>query len=296
MRATDEQQTVLVTGGTSGLGRATAIGLAARGYRVFAGGRSEERRSAVEAEARERNLPLTALEMDVTDDASVARALSRVRAESGAVDVLVNNAGIAIVAAMEEITLEDLRRQFETNFFGVLRVTQQVLPAMRERRRGRIINVSSVAGKLVSPLFGPYSSSKFALEAMTDALRLELHHLGIYAVLIEPGYIPTDMENAALSLSQRYAEGSEASPYAAVYRGFRRAWKQTTDRPRYRPENCAEVILRALVETPPRPRYTVTREARLTALARRLVPDRALDRWILRAYGLNRMGSAGEAA
>jgi NAD(P)-dependent dehydrogenase (short-subunit alcohol dehydrogenase family) len=293
MSASNELRTALVTGATSGLGRATAIRLAEQGYRVFAGGRSAERRAALEAEAGARHLPLTTLAMDVTDDRSVEQAAAAAREEAGAIDVLVNNAGIAVVAAMEEITLEDLRRQFETNFFGAVRVTQRVLPAMRERRRGRIINISSIAGKLASPLFGPYSSSKFALEAMTDALRLELHPFGIYAVLIEPGYIPTDMENAALALSARYAEGSARSPYAAVYQGFRRSWKQATAAPRNRPEDCAQVILRALTETPPRPRYTVTRAAWLLVLARRLLSDRALDRRLLRAYGLDRAADAG---
>jgi NAD(P)-dependent dehydrogenase (short-subunit alcohol dehydrogenase family) len=294
MATSDTQQTVLITGATSGLGRATAIRLAERGYRVFAGGRSAERLAALEAEARERRLPLAALGLDVTDDASVARAVAQVRGEAGAIDALVNNAGIAIVAPMEEIALDDLRRQFETNFFGAVRVAQQVLPEMRARRRGRIINVSSIAGKLTLPLFGPYSSSKFALEAITDALRLELHPFGIHAVLIEPGYIPTDMENAALALSARYAEGAERSPYAQVYRGFRRSWKQTTREPRSRPEDCARVILRALTDTPPRARYTVTRAARLAVIARRLFSDRALDRRILRSYGLDRVENPGE--
>jgi NAD(P)-dependent dehydrogenase (short-subunit alcohol dehydrogenase family) len=288
MNASNGLRTALVTGATSGLGRATAIRLAEQGYRVFAGGRSAERRAALEAEASARHLPLTTLAMDVTDDASVERAVAEAQGAAGGIDVLVNNAGIAIVAAMEEITLDDLHLQFETNFFGAVRLIQQVLPGMRERRRGRIINISSIAGKLATPLFGPYSSSKFALEAMTDALRLELYLFGIHAVLIEPGYIPTDMESAALTLSSRYVEGSARSPYAAVYHGFRRSWKEATAAPRYRPEDCATVVLRAASETPPRARYTVTRAARLMVLARRLLSDRALDRRLLRAHGLDR--------
>src|SRR5712692_5408345 len=153
--------TVLITGGTDGLGRAIALLLAERGYRVFATGRSAERRAQLDAEARQRKLPLAAVEMDVCDDASVARAVSLVRAQAGPIDVLVNNAGVGYMAVMEEVRLEDLRRQFETNFFGVVRVTQAVLPEMRERRRGRILNMSSAAGRIALPLFGPYYGSKF---------------------------------------------------------------------------------------------------------------------------------------
>jgi NAD(P)-dependent dehydrogenase (short-subunit alcohol dehydrogenase family) len=283
----DELSTVVITGGTDGLGRAIALLLAAEGYRVFAGGRNAERRASLDAEARRRNLPLETIEMDVCDDASVARALDDIRSKAGPLDILVNNAGIAIVAPMEEIDLRDLRRQFETNFFGVVRVTQRVLPEMRARRRGRIVNMSSVSGRIAAPLFGPYSSSKFALEAITDALRLELHPFGVYAVLIEPGYIPSNMAQASQELSAAYVSRAENSPYAAVYRGFRTAWKKTTERPRHTADDCARVVLRALRDTPPKPRYTVAQSPWM-GLMRRFLSDRALDRFLLRWYGLDR--------
>ncbi len=151
--------TVLVTGGTEGLGRATSLLLASEGYRVFAGGRNAKRRAALDVEANDLYLPLATLEMDVTDDDSVNRAISEIEQQAGPVEILINNAGIAVAAAMEEISMADLRKQFETNFFGVLRISQRVLPAMRNRRRGRIINMSSVAGLLGNPILGPYSSS-----------------------------------------------------------------------------------------------------------------------------------------
>src|ERR1700689_2345106 len=155
--------------------------LAERGYRVFAGGRNAERIAALQQLASGRKLPLTAMELDVCDDASVDRAVAQIEKTAGTVDVLVNNAGIAIAAVMEEITLADLRKQFETNFFGLVRMSQRVLPAMRRKLRGRIINMSSIAGKLVSPLFGPSSSSKQAVEAVTDAMRLEPPPFGLQA-------------------------------------------------------------------------------------------------------------------
>jgi len=280
--------TVLITGGTSGLGRATAVLLAEQGYRVFVGGRSQAKRDALQAYARDRKLPLQTVEMDVRDDASVQRALAEVPTHAGPIDVLVNSAGIGYYAVMEEIRMEHLRQQFETNFFGVVRVTQRVLPEMRQRRRGRIINLSSIAGKLSLPLFGPYSGSKFALEGMTDALRLEVYPFGIYVVLIEPGYIPTEFQNVALELSSPYTASAAESPYAAVYGAFRRRWKLSTSRSPYKPEDAALVILRALRETPPRPRYTVTRRAKVVSLARRFLSDRAIDRTLIRAFGLDR--------
>lgn len=286
--------TILVTGGTDGLGRATAILLAEHGYRVFAAGRNPARREALDALARERRLPLTTAEMDVTDGASVDRAVEEIRSQAGPIDALVNSAGIAIISTMEEIALTDLQKQFETNVFGAVRVIQRVLPEMRERRRGRIINMSSVAGKISNPLFGPYSSSKFALEAVSDALRLELYPFGVYVVVIEPGYIPSGMEKASVELSSRYTHNATAGPYAGLYQNFLRFWKRTTGNPRYTSEDCARVILRALRETPPKTRYPVTREARLTILARRWLSDRRLDRMTIRTLGLDRLAASAE--
>ncbi len=292
MTARTDFSTVLITGGTDGLGRAAALLLAEQGYRVFAGGRSPAKRDALDAHARERRLPLETLEMDVCDDASVDRAIAEVHAKAGPIDVLVNNAGVGYVAVMEEVKMEHLRQQFETNFFGVVRVTQRVLPEMRQRRRGRIVNMSSVAGKVALPLFGPYSSSKFALEGMSDALRLEVYPFGIDVVLIEPGYIPTNLQNTSVELSASYATRANESPYAMVYGNFRRTWKQSTQHARYTPEDCARVILRALRDNPPRPRYTVTRRARVATWAKRLLSDRALDRRLIRAFRLKRVSPA----
>ena len=276
----------LVSGGTDGLGRATAVMLAEHGFRVFAGGRNIERIAALQQFASERKLQLTAMELEVCDDASVDRAVTQIEKSAGTVDVLVNNAGIAIAAVMEEITLADLRKQFETNFFGLVRMSQRVLPGMRRKLSGRIINMSSIAGKLASPLFGPYSSSKHAVEAVSDAMRLEVYPFGIQVVLIEPGYIPTSMNRNAGELSSAYAKGAEQSPYKSVYQGFLKSWAKTTKSSRYTPEDCARVILRAAEDHPPRARYPVTREAKIGILFRRLLSDRAMDRQMRKAMGI----------
>src|SRR5512136_2162916 len=204
MATSGPAKSVLITGATDGLGRAAAVLFAERGYRVFAAGRSAEKRAQLDALAREQKLPLETLELDVCDDASVQRAVKTVLDKAGAIDVLVNNAGLSYVAAVEDMSMEDWRRQFETNFFGVLRVTRAVLPQMRERRQGRILMMSSVSGLVTPPTQGGYSSSKHALEGMSNALRLELYPFGIDVVLIEPGYIVTNIQNAAVDLMKPY--------------------------------------------------------------------------------------------
>lgn len=284
---TAKQKSVLITGATDGLGRATAVYLAERGYRVFAGGRSASKRASLEQLARERTLPLSVFEMDVCDDASVERAVAAAESQTG-IDVLLNNAGFALCAAMEDVTLEDLRHQFETNFFGVVRVTQRVLPSMRERGYGRIINMSSIAGKYSWPLFGPYSASKYALEGMTDALRIEARLHGIYVVLLEPGYIPTNMSSVSEELAAQYKEASRTGPYAPLYKAFRDNWKNTMRERKYTPEDCARVVHHA-IETPrPKPRYTVTRRAAMLSLAKRVLTDSYFDKRTLRAFGMEK--------
>ena len=277
MAKAGELSTVLITGGTEGLGKATAVLLAEKGYRVFATGRNAARREALEALARERKLPLTTVEMDVREDASVERGLAEVRSASGPIDVLINNAGVGYYAVMEEITLEHLRQQFETNFFGAVRLLQRVLPEMRARKRGRIVNMSSIAGKVTMPLFGPYSANKHALEAMSDALRMEVRPFGIEVVLIEPGYIPTGFQATAHELATDYVQNVERSPYAQLYKNYGRVYRGTTSGVKYTAEDCARVILRAVRAKRPRARYTVTQQARMLSIADRVLPDKFVD-------------------
>jgi NAD(P)-dependent dehydrogenase (short-subunit alcohol dehydrogenase family) len=179
---------------------------------------------------------------------------------------------------MEEISLADLRRQYETNVFGVVRVTQHVLPGMRAQGRGRIVNMSSIAGKVSTPLFGAYSSSKFALESISDAWRLELAQFGIQVILIEPGIIPSGMENAARELSGAYIN-RQPGPYAET------AKAKTT------PDDCARAILKALRAARPKARYPVTPTATAMNYLRRILSDRTLDRMILSQYKLPKAGS-----
>ena len=286
------QTVVLVTGGTDGLGRATAMLLASQGYRVFAAGRNQQKRAALERLAEEKNIALDTLELDVTSDESADRAIAEIARRAGPVDVLVNNAGVAIAAAMEEITMEDLRKQFETNVFSMVRMSHRVLPGMRARGRGCIVNMSSIAGRTSNPLMGPYSASKHAIEAISDAMRMELARFGIRVVMIEPGFIPTNIGQASAEASSRYTANAAASPYAHIYLGFLKLWRKIMANAKSSPEDCAQVILRAVQSQAPRARYLVTREAKITAAMRWLLSDRQLDRMTLRMMGLDRPASA----
>ena len=282
------QQTVLITGGTDGLGRAAALLLAERGYRVFAAGRSVEKRAELDRIAADKKLPLESLEMDVCDDDSVSRAMQTVLRKAGTIDVLINNAGIGMMAVVEELKAEDLRRVYETNIFGVLRVTQAALPHMRERRRGRILMLSSVAGIVTPPLYAAYSSSKHALEAISNALRLEMFPFHVEVVLIEPGYIVTNFRNVVQEAARSYVEGAAASPYAKIYESAIAGASNSRQASKTTPEDCAEVILHAIEASHPKARYTVTPLAKWAAFGRRVLPDTLLDSFLRRRFGIVR--------
>lgn len=202
---------IVITGATAGIGRASAILLAAKGHRVFAAGRSETALKELEAG----HAGISGLPMDVTDAQSVQHASARVVDELGgaAPDVLVNNAGFALVGALEDIDDDAWERQYQTNVLGVVRVTRAFLPGMWERHRGRIVNVSSVAGRVTLPFFGPYNSSKHALESISDSLRHELRPHGVEVVVIEPGAVKTRFGSLEQAQIDAWIEGQ--SPYSA---------------------------------------------------------------------------------
>src|ERR1700692_1781758 len=269
-----KQKSVLITGATDGLGRAAALLLAQRGYRVFAAGRSSEKRAQLDALAREKSLPLESIALDVCDGTSVETAVCAVLGKAAAIDVLINNAGVNYTAAVEDLTMADWRAQFETNFFGVLRVTRAVLPHMRERRSGRILMISSLSGLVTPPTQGAYSSSKHALEGLSNALRLELFPFGIDVVLIEPGYIITGIQKAAADLSRPYVQ--KGGPYAPLYARFFTSVHDTRAKSKTTPEDCARVMLHAIETRRPKPRYGVTSLAPFVKWSKRLLTDSAI--------------------
>jgi NAD(P)-dependent dehydrogenase (short-subunit alcohol dehydrogenase family) len=279
-------KSVLITGATEGLGKALALVLAERGYRVFAAGRSAEKLAELDGIAREKKLAMESIALDVCSDSSVQSAVEGALAKVGAIDVLVNNAGVNYTAAVEDLSMEGWRAQFETNFFGVLRVTRAILPRMRERRSGRILMMSSLSGLVTPPTQGAYSSSKHALEGLSNALRMELYPFGIDVVLIEPGYIITGIQKAAAELSRPYLENG--GPYAPLYARFFTSANDTRAKSKTTPEDCARVMLHA-IETPrPKPRYGVTSLAPFVKWSKRLLTDSAMDAMLRRRYGIVR--------
>ncbi|PYU56441.1 MAG: hypothetical protein DMG56_23745, partial [Acidobacteria bacterium] len=288
MNAERGTETILITGASDGLGRAAALLLAERGYRVFAAGRSAEKRAQLDTLAKEKRLPLETLEMDVSDDRSVERAVAVVHQKTGQIDVLINNAGLAYFATVEDMNMEDWRRQFETNFFGVVRVTRAALGKMRERRSGRIIMISSVSGLVTPPAQGAYSASKHAMEGLSNALRHELYPFRVKTILIEPGYIVTNIQQTAVELAQPYQEKIQKGAYAKVYRGCWAGANRSRAKSKTTPEDCARVILRAIEAPKPKARYAVTPLTTAIQWAKRLLPDSALDALIRRRYGVKR--------
>lgn len=274
-------RTAAVTGASRGIGRSTALALARLGYRVFALARSESDLQCLAADAGREGLEIRPIVMDVADEGSREQAVRVIEeaTEGYGVDVLVNNAGYGQLGPVEEVPPDLVRRQMEVNLIGPLALTQAFLPAMRRRRAGVVVNVSSIAGRISTPFMGPYSASKFALEALSDALRLELTPFGVHVVLIEPGPIHTNFGRAARATSVE-RPGSPYAPYLRSYRLARRGSDLFTGSS----ERVAGVIVRAVESRHPRPRYTVTLPAKLGTAARRLVPDVVMD-------GLFRLGT-----
>ena len=265
---------VLITGCSSGIGWAAAERLARRGWTVYATARNVE---AI-APLRERGCML--LPLDVTDEESMRRAVEEIERAEGAVGILINNAGYSQSGAVEAVPMEKVRRQFETNVFGLARMCQLVLPGMRRQGFGRIVNLSSMGGKLTFPGAGYYHATKHAVEAISDALRFEVRGFGVEVVVIEPGLIRTGFaETTVGSMGEDAASGGL---YAGFDAGVARATRESYERgPLARlggsPERVAETIERAISAARPRTRYTVTPSAKLLILARRLLPDRAWD-------------------
>lgn len=263
-------RTVLITGCSSGIGRATATYLAGRGHRVYATAR---RIGSIEDLEEKGCKTLT---LDVTDGASMRVAVDEITSAEGGVEALVNNAGYGLHGPFEETSLDEIRRQFETNVFGAVALTQLVLPAMREKRYGRIVNISSMGGRITLPGGAFYHGTKHALEAISDVARFELKPFGIDVVVIEPGIIRTEFGATAVATFDR-AEG----PYASYNRSLQGVLSSAYEGPMAKagvgPEAVAKTIGKAIEARRPRTRYVVPGFTRGILLARRLLPDRAWD-------------------
>ncbi|MDP1920428.1 MAG: oxidoreductase [Myxococcales bacterium] len=275
---TKVSKVVLITGCSSGIGKATAKHLVSRGHQVVATARKVKDLTEL-ADAG-----CDVLALDVTDEASMVAAVKTVEAKYGAIGVLVNNAGYSQSGAIETVPLERVRAQFETNVFGLVRMTQLVLPGMRRQGFGRIINMSSMGGKLTFPGGGYYHATKHAVEAISDALRFEVQAFGVKVVLVEPGLIKSGFSEAAVG-------AMDGAPQAEVYGAFHDAVAKATKESYEKgplaklagvPEDVAAVIEKAIVSKSPRARYTVSGSATLLLTQRKLMSDRTWD-WFLKS-------------
>lgn len=273
-------KTALVTGASSGIGEETARTLHRLGYTVYAAARRTDRLQKLA------NGGIHALAMDVTDDKSMTSGIDSIIAETGRIDVLVNNAGYGSYGAIEDVPLDEARRQFEVNLFGLGRLTQLVLPHMRAQKFGTIINISSMGGRLTTPLGGWYHATKYAVEALSDALRMETTPFGINVVVIEPGGIRTEWSGIAADHLEETAEGSAyALQIKAVANSMR---SESTNNRQSPPSVIADTVEKIVTARKPRTRYVVGFAAKPLVTLRRILPDRAFDRVISAALGVRR--------
>ena len=271
---TSNRQTALVTGTSAGIGKATAKTLLEAGYTVYAAARRVENMRDLE------DLGAVALKMDVTREEDLVAGVERINEEQGGVDILINNAGFGLYGAMEDVPLDDARYQFEVNLFGLARLTQLVLPYMHERGAGKIVNISSVAGKVYIPLGAWYIATKHALEGWSDCLRFELKRFGVDVIIIEPGLISTEFGEVA---NGPMIERSENSAYSHIVKSMTKGM-DGNDRGSP-PSVIADTILKAVRAKRPKTRYAAGQYAKPVLLLRKLVSDRMFDRAIERMVG-----------
>jgi NAD(P)-dependent dehydrogenase (short-subunit alcohol dehydrogenase family) len=263
------KKVALITGASSGIGESIAHTLLQNNFIVYAAARRTEKMQPLAAAGAK------LLSLDVTSEASMLAAVQQVLSQSGRIDVLVNNAGYGAYGAMEDVPLDEARRQFEVNLFGLARMTQLVLPTMRAQGSGTIVNISSIAGKIAMPLSGWYHTSKFAVEGLSDCLRMELRPFGIRVVLIEPGAIATEFAGPATAGMEKYsghtAYAEQTKKILRLFRDFKTAAP---------PQVVADAVLKAVKSKHPRTRYIMGGGARPILLLRKLLPDKVFD-WVI---------------
>ncbi len=277
----------IVTGSSSGIGFKTALTLARNGFYTYATMRNLEKSKNITEIANTEKLPLQVVQLDVNDDRSVKNAIDKIAAaENKRIDVLVNNAGYGLFGSVEDISIEEIKAQFETNFFGVIRVTQQVLPVMRKQNSGgTIVNVSSVGGRIGVPVLSAYQSTKFALEGLSESLSYELEPFGISVVIIEPGFIRTNIVNSSTSAEKAL---DPKSPYFPLMQKVKNHFKSMMENASSSspPEEVAKVILQAITSENPQLRYTVGNDAATIIQARMNMPDKEFRKMVIQNFSL----------
>jgi NAD(P)-dependent dehydrogenase (short-subunit alcohol dehydrogenase family) len=272
----------LVTGSSSGIGFKTALQLARSGFNTYASMRNLEKSKNITEIANRENLPLQVVQLDVNDDRSVKEAIGRIEQEQERLDVLVNNAGYVLLGPVEQLSIKEFKEQFETNFFGVIRIIKAVLPLMRRQRGGTIVNISSVAGRIGLPLNSPYVASKFALEGLSESIAYEVEQFGIRVVIIEPGFIRTNLVNSGTSAKKTL---DPKSPYFSLMQKVENHFKSMMENVSSSspPEEVAKVILQAVRSENPELRYTV---GTTIIQARMNMPDREFRKMIMQNFSM----------
>jgi NAD(P)-dependent dehydrogenase (short-subunit alcohol dehydrogenase family) len=273
-------KTILITGATAGIGRTTALHLTKRGHRVIASGRKADLLASLRDEAKQAGTSLDTVLLDVTRAESIAQAVVEIDRITGGrgVDVLVNNAGYGLVGPMSEVSDADLRAQYDTNVFGLMSVTRAFLPAMMERRAGRVVNVSSMGGRMTFPFMGAYNSTKYAVESLSDAMRAELQPFGIQVVMIEPGVINTNFADTSMSFVGKYTESRYRGAIAKAQR-MRDLMEKTASGPHV----IANAIRKAVERRRPAARYVAPFSTWFALLFKVLLPTRSWD-WMMRRF------------
>ncbi len=276
-------QVVIITGASAGIGEAASYMLAREGALIVLVARRRERLEQMKGEIEASGGSALAIPADITRDEDRERIVRETLGMTGRIDALVNNAGYGQRGPIEMVPIENIRRNFETNLFSLIALTQLVIPIMRKQRSGRIVNVSSVAGRVARPLSSVYDATKHALEAVSDGLRGELAPFGIKVVVIEPGFIVTEFLQVANEVSKPIVE--KESPYAPFYENFKQGYERMR-RMAGKPDDIAELIMRSLTSEHPRPRYAAPRHARLAIAAKRFLPERLFDYVLNRQAGI----------
>ena len=271
------ESVAIVTGSSSGNGFETSLLLAKNGFYTYATMRNLDKSAGIKEIARKDSLPIEVLQLDVTDDKSVTDAIDVISNRQGRIDVLVNNAGYEHHGSVEELSMEEIKTQFETNFFGAVRVLKAVLPMMRKQRSGTIVNVSSIGGKIGVPLNSAYVGSKFALEGFSESMKYELEGFDIKVILIEPGAVNTNfLDNA----KQAQTAMNPNSPYAEFSKNLSEGVRESFRASSSSPKQVAEVILSAIKSEKPNTRYLVGNDAIAINERRKSISDSEFEQWI----------------
>ncbi len=275
----DRQKVAIVTGSSSGIGYATSLILARKGFYTYASVRNTNKSASLESIANAERLPLKLIQLDVTDDSSVKDAVEKIVLEKGRIDVLVNNAGYGLFGAFEDLSLDEIKAQFETNFFGVIRVTQHVLPIMRTSQNGGgvIVNVSSINGLIAFPVISAYVGTKFAIEGLSESIAYELEPFGIKVILIEPGAIGSNFMKGSV-LPKRALDPQ--SPYSELVQKFSVKTSSQHDNAT-QPEEVAKTIFQAISIEKPEFRYVVGNDAVSLLKARKNMPYSEFQKMII---------------